>query len=47
MEKEHVLPDQIAIDLKVDLKIAGNKNDIENDVTPEIQKKLADVLLFF
>lgn len=31
MEKKHVSPDMSETDLKVDLKMICNKNDIEND----------------
>ena len=43
--EEQVLPDKIEIDLKVALKMTGYKNDMEKDVTLDIQKKLADVLI--
>ena len=36
MEKEQVLPDMIEIDLKVDLKMTGYKNDMEKDVILDI-----------
>ena len=45
MEEELVLPDKIETELKVDLKMIGHKNNMEKDVTLDIQKKPADVLI--
>ena len=45
MEEEQVLPDKMKTEWKVDLQMTGYKNDLEKDVTLDIQKKPADVLL--
>ena len=45
MEEEQVLLDKTETDLKVDLKMTGYKNDMEKDITLDIRKNLADVLI--
>lgn len=45
MKEEKVLSDKIKIDMKVDLKISGCKNDMGKVATLHIQKKLIDVLI--
>lgn len=45
MEDKQVLPDKIEIDLKISLKMIGCKNNIEKDVTLNVRKKPANVLI--
>lgn len=45
MEEEQFVTDRIGTGLKVDLKITGCKNATEKDITLNIQKKPAYILI--
>lgn len=45
LEEEHILLYKIEIELKVDFKMAGCKNDREKDVVLNIKKKSTDFLI--
>lgn len=45
MEENQVLPNEMKTNLKVDLQMTGHKKGMEKDVTLDIPKKLADILI--